>query len=161
MSQLSAIDLHICPVSLLVSCRLRLSDETTDINRNVGTFRYWTVSNLPLFLLASPTLAVLIWSAYDCISSRQGSHAAVAQSQLQDSIYVAIPQLVLAILAITNYHVQIITRISSGYPYWYIWLAFANGVGAYRPRLMKAVLKWMVLYATIQAGLYASFLPPA
>ncbi|EPS44809.1 hypothetical protein H072_1146 [Dactylellina haptotyla CBS 200.50] len=36
-----------------------------------------------------------------------------------------IPQLILAILAITNYHVQIITRLSSGLPMWYIVMATA------------------------------------
>lgn len=72
----------------------------------------------------------------------------------------AIPQLVLALLALTSYHVQIITRISSGYPLWYIWLA-ARICSNSSLGTSKAIFRWMVLYATIQAGLYASFLPPA
>lgn len=70
----------------------------------------------------------------------------------------ALPQLVLAVLALTSYHVQIITRISSGYPLWYIWLAFKLQD---RPRRASLVIRWMVIYALIQAGLYACFLPPA
>src|SRR5436305_15303979 len=35
----------------------------------------------------------------------------------------AIPQFLLTVLALTNYHVQIIMRISSGYVVWYWWLA--------------------------------------
>jgi GPI mannosyltransferase 2 len=72
-----------------------------------------------------------------------------------DAYYLTIPQLILAVLALTTYHVQIITRIASGYPWWYIWLA------AERPRSVKIAVRWMALYALIQGGLYASFLPPA
>jgi GPI mannosyltransferase 2 len=68
--------------------------------------------------------------------------------------------MILAILALTTYHVQIITRISSGYPLWYIWLAIVNCVGE-NQKLLKWTTYWMVLYAFVQAGLYASFLPPA
>lgn len=78
-----------------------------------------------------------------------------------DAGYLAVPQLALAVLAITTYHVQIITRISSGYPLWYVWLALANSLGFERPQLLRVVVGWMVLYAMIQAGLYATFLPPA
>lgn len=72
----------------------------------------------------------------------------------------ALPQLVLALLALTSYHVQIITRLSSGYPLWYIWLAGRICDTAYH-RISKAVFRWMVIYTMVQAGLYASFLPPA
>lgn len=133
----------------------------TDPVRNVGIFRYWTLSNLPLFLLATPTLAVLLWSGHDCLFSSNVRHKSIARSQHLDAIYIAAPQLVLATLAVTSYHVQIITRISSGYPYWYLWLSLVNSLGAYRPQMLKGVVTWMVLYAAIQAGLYASFLPPA
>lgn len=78
----------------------------------------------------------------------------------------AVPQLVLGVLALTNYHVQIITRISSGYPLWYWWLA--SKIDAQRSlRLAKWdipvewAVKWMVLYSLIQAGLFTAFLPPA
>ncbi|KPI37825.1 GPI mannosyltransferase 2 [Cyphellophora attinorum] len=116
---------------------------------NVGLFRYWTISNIPLFLLAAPTLALLIGSGID------GAVRAVYFRKSPDAYYLAIPQLILAVLALTTYHVQIITRIASGYPWWYIWLA------AERPRSVKTAVRWMALYALIQGGLYASFLPPA
>ena len=63
-------------------------------------------------------------------------------------------------LAVTNYHIQIITRISSGYPLWYWWLANllsddkTAGTG-------KNSVTFMVMYACIQGALFASFLPPA
>ena len=70
----------------------------------------------------------------------------------------ALPQLLLAILAFTSYHVQIITRISSGYPLWCIWLA---SKATDEPKRVTVVIRWMIIYALVQAGLYASFLPPA
>lgn len=80
---------------------------------------------------------------------------------------IAIPQLVLSGLALTNYHVQIITRLSSGYPVWYLWLTSIvledrklNLFGR-KWRLGRGLLRWIVLYALIQGGLFASFLPPA
>lgn len=69
-------------------------------------------------------------------------------------------QVVVAILAITNYHVQIITRISSGYPVWYWWVASCL-MDKKRQRLGWAMAMFMMLYGGIQGGLFASFLPPA
>jgi GPI mannosyltransferase 2 len=134
--------------------------------RNVGPFRYWTLSNLPLFLLAAPALWLLIYSAIDVLRHpdiiRPGyaKSTAAATSSLHMRIVasLALPQLVLAILALTSYHVQIITRLASGYPLWYIWLAVKL---QQQPSKVWWVIRWMVLYALIQAGLYACFLPPA
>ena len=134
--------------------------------RNVGPFRYWTLSNLPLFLLATPSLCLLIYSAIDVLRNpellRRGSppSKSVLAPALQYRIIatLALPQLVLAILALTSYHVQIITRLSSGYPLWYIWLAVKLQD---EPKMAAGVVRWMVLYGLIQAGLYACFLPPA
>ncbi len=80
----------------------------------------------------------------------------------------AIPQLAVALLGFTTYHVQIITRLSSGYPVWYWWLAhivIEDGRNIAAPqkhiKLGMVISRWMVIYAVVQGGLYASFLPPA
>lgn len=70
----------------------------------------------------------------------------------------AIPQMVLTGLAITNYHVQVITRLSSGYPWLYIWLAKQICRGW---RQAEPSVRFFVMYGLIQAALFASFLPPA
>ncbi|KAK4666011.1 ER membrane glycoprotein subunit of the GPI transamidase complex-like protein [Podospora pseudopauciseta] len=129
---------------------------------NVGFLRYWTISNLPLFLLATPMLAILVRSGVEQpTSARQPVIAAkpVESAQLTSLIQsAAAAQVVLAVLAIAMYHVQIITRISSGYPLWYWWVAGSlirgEKVGGY-------IVKFMVLYALIQGVLFTSFLPPA
>lgn len=69
-------------------------------------------------------------------------------------------QVLLVGLAITNYHVQIITRLSSGYPAWYWWVAACLRSPKTRD-LGSGLVVFMVMYALIQAVLFASFLPPA
>ncbi|KAG0639341.1 hypothetical protein HOY80DRAFT_1074595 [Tuber brumale] len=115
---------------------------------NVGVFRYWTIPNIPLFLLATPALIVLICSGIWAI---YGGAGPVVRK-------LAIPQILLAVMALLTYHVQIITRLSSGCVVWYWWVACmicANDARA------KWIVRWMVCYALIQGVLFAGFLPPA
>ena len=118
-----------------------------DKNRNVGFLRYWTLSNLPLFLLAAPTIYLLLRS---CVF-RMTDGSNISRT------LIALPQLVLALLAITNYHVQVITRLASGYPLLYIWLAEQVGESVQT----DWTVRYFIIYGLIQAGLFASFLPPA
>ena len=69
-------------------------------------------------------------------------------------------QILLAVMAFTSYHVQIVTRISSAYPVWYWWLV-QGLVGGTRAKLSGGLVVFMVMYASIQGILFASFLPPA
>ncbi|KAG0136017.1 hypothetical protein HOY82DRAFT_119357 [Tuber indicum] len=115
---------------------------------NVGVFRYWTIPNIPLFLLATPALIVLICSGIWAI---YGGAGPVVRK-------LAIPQILLAILALLTYHVQIITRLSSGCVVWYWWVACMICADDARA---KWVVRWMVFYALIQGTLFAGFLPPA
>lgn len=156
--------------------------------RGVGFLKYWTMSNLPLFVLAAPMLYILLRSGvWACMRSMKTPEIVHhddkghidAQNQqsggFRSSLSVdrellwrfAIPQIMLAILALTTYHVQIITRISSGYPVWYWWLASLlaenSEVHLFGRDFDPAtwIMRWMVIYAVVQGGLYASFLPPA
>ena len=92
----------------------------------------------------------------------------MTKTQVEDGLIfrIAIPQLLLALTALLISHVQIITRLASGSLLWYIWLADRMNSeiqvkrgGGYR--WTGIVLQWMVVYAMIQGGLYASFLTPA
>lgn len=116
-----------------------------------GFLRYWTMSNIPLFLLAAPCLRLLLRSSMDAVFKQ------MPQNDQGLVLRLAVPQLVLAVLAFFNMHVQIITRLSSGYPLWYLWLA-------QEMRSDETASYWvqfMVIYGMVQGGLYASFLPPA
>jgi phosphatidylinositol glycan class V len=133
----------------------------TSDDRNIGFLRYWTLPNLPLFLLAAPMLVVLVKSGVEQLRSpgRLSHDQSVESSRLLSLVQsAAAAQILLAVLAATSYHVQIITRISSGYPLWYWqvaeWLVRGEKTG-------NRIVMFMVIYASIQGVLFASFLPPA
>lgn len=72
----------------------------------------------------------------------------------------AVSQMLLVLLAVSSYHVQIITRLSSGYPAWYWWLAAC--LKSSKTRAMgSGIVVFVIMYASIQGALFASFLPPA
>ncbi|KAI0907076.1 GPI mannosyltransferase 2 [Ustulina deusta] len=132
---------------------------------NVGLLRYWTPANIPLFFLAGPMLYLLAKSGTTFLSNpyllnEEAKSTLISKNLASFLRSMALVQLVLGALAITTYHVQIITRISSGYPLWYWWLANllsdskTAGTG-------KNVVMFMIMYASIQGALFASFLPPA
>ena len=174
--------------------KLKFDSITTILTnpREVGFLRYWTLSNVPLFLLASPMLLILFTSAKwawswptkplgkNLLSINQksltptqrkfvGAHTVEPLPSLRQDIVwrLLIPQILLAVLAVTTYHVQIVTRLSSGYPVWHWWLALTiiahRRIQILRKQvpLARIIVHWMVCYALIQGGLFASFLPPA
>lgn len=78
----------------------------------------------------------------------------------------ALPQLVLALAAATSFHVQIINRISSGYPMWYLtvaaWLLHdQNKHIGHEMHLGQWAVRGMIMYSMVQGTLFANFLPPA
>ncbi|PIA94190.1 GPI mannosyltransferase 2 [Cercospora beticola] len=154
----------------------------------VGFLKYWTLSNAPLFALAVPMLGVFMCTGYMALNKTEidslvnaartaKGDGAQAQSH-SDGLFrhimsrFALPQLVLALLALTSFHVQIINRISSGYPVWYIVLAVIIQQGnralevegsavRFIHRHAQSLVRLSVMYAIVQGGLYASFMPPA
>lgn len=133
---------------------------------NVGFLRYWTPGNIPLFLLAAPMIYLMMRCSLEMLISYTvgfGKQAAAVRCQSDASILIqamALSQLILATLAVTSYHIQIITRISSGYPLWYFWLSRCLG-DSKTCNFGSGVVVCMVMYAAIQGALFASFLPPA
>jgi len=149
--------------------------------RDVGFLRYWKLSNLPLFLLAAPMLYILLESGAAVLAGVKYPAAAAAATTAGSSKAAvdhktvgaartvtviraaAAAQVLLAVMAITNYHVQIITRIASGCPVWYFWLGQSLiardklGQGSRN----RVIVTFMVMYAAIQGVLFTSFLPPA
>jgi phosphatidylinositol glycan class V len=149
---------------------------------NVGFLSYWTPNNIPLFLLAAPMLAVLSITALAVLLEPQNLLAAVDGSSKAGfdsekklfthvAFQLAVPQIILAVMATTSFHVQIINRISSGCALWYIVLAVLvagyNGRSPQQGLLgllggrKEVLVRAMVGYAVVQGGLYAAFLPPA
>jgi phosphatidylinositol glycan class V len=79
----------------------------------------------------------------------------------------ALPQLVLALTALTSFHVQIVNRIASGYPTWYVvlgtWIVDTKTTHSDDKvwRHNQWFVRGMMMYALIQGMLFANFLPPA
>lgn len=140
-----------------------------NVSRNVGPFRYWTLSNLPLFLLAAPMLVILVvsgwWAltAYPPKPTKAQKHSSAMQIVDANNFVVlrnlAVSQLLLTLLTFTTAHVQIITRLSSACPVWVWFLAMPSEQGG--PSLAKNAVRFMVMYAIIQGALFSLFLPPA
>lgn len=101
--------------------------------RNSGFLRYWTLSNIPLFLLAAPMFTILALSSawgvgvknFQSGSSKTGTKKQVQSTRNNSSIYtvrmvriMAAIQGILGVTTLVNAHVQIITRMASGYPIW-------------------------------------------
>ncbi|KAF3761275.1 family 76 glycosyltransferase [Cryphonectria parasitica EP155] len=140
---------------------------------NNGLFRYWTVSNAPLFALAAPMLFVMGKSGKDIFfqasrlasshhyQKKQTGGPSVDTARLELVVRsMAAAQVLLVIMVFTSSHVQIITRISSGYPAWYWWVAACLRAPKTR-QLGIGIVVFMVMYSCVQGVLFASFLPPA
>lgn len=149
---------------------------------NVGFLSYWTPNNIPLFLLAAPMLAMLFLAALAVLLEPQTLLSSVDSASKASPegegrlfthmcVQLAIPQIILAAMAVTSFHVQIINRISSGCALWYIVLAIlvadhSRGpqqglLGMLGGKNRERLVRVMVAYAIVQGGLYAAFLPPA
>lgn len=182
MHRISPKYIYVCTKLLLVHPPNLFQSYTADLRRNNGFLRYWTLSNAPLFLLAAPMFTIMTTSSFwawsklrPAIPGDQGTVEVLSgkRSSRGDSpdhllrLLVA-PQAILLTFTLLNAHVQIITRMSSGYPVWYWWLAtiFVRKSSKRTERVRAwdratIVTRWMVIYAVIQGGLFASFLPPA
>jgi phosphatidylinositol glycan class V len=144
-----------------------------NVSRHNGLFRYWTLSNAPLFLLVAPMLVISVVSSVWAFNyktsptskpskSKKGPPA--SQVTEADNVYVlrnlAVSQGLLTLFTLTTGHVQIITRIASSCPVWVWFLAMPSGRGA-STTLTKNAVTVMALYGIIQGALFSSFLPPA
>ncbi|OAA50960.1 DUF409 domain protein [Beauveria brongniartii RCEF 3172] len=132
-----------------------------DVYWNVGFLRYWTPNQIPLFLLAAPVLTLLIASGYEVL--RRPAAWGLAPSSPDHRVLVqalAASQAIVALLALTSYHVQVISRLASGYAVWYWWIA-ACLMDKSRRGVGRAAVIFMVMYGGIQAVLFSTFLPPA
>jgi len=129
-----------------------------------------------LAVLSITALAVLLepQNLLASISDPARPHSESAEKLFTHVAFqLAIPQIILAALAVTNFHVQIINRISSGCALWYLVLAILvadrESDGPQRGMLAllgggkrrQTLVRVMVGYAIVQGGLYAAFLPPA
>lgn len=142
---------------------------------DVGLFRYWTLAQLPNWVLAAPSLALLLWASWTHLERHgYGQFYDIAQAvraprpnkdESNDSLLTArqitphaIHAFILCLILIFVSHTQIVLRLSSSLPFTY-WAAARLWVE--KPHLAKWWTGWTVLWSTISLVTWGLFLPPA
>ncbi|KAI0357097.1 mannosyltransferase [Trametes cingulata] len=141
---------------------------------NVGFLRYWTVQQLPNFLLGAPPLLLLftftLQYARFALIPRLAAFASPSSAPSTAPTQKASPflspsiaphvihALVLSLLLLFASHTQIVLRLAASMPltYWAAaWLLVE------RPNLGKWWVGWSVVWGAVSCVLWAVFLPPA
>lgn len=142
---------------------------------NVGFLRYWTLQQLPNFIIAMPPLTLLLtYSTYylrrafllriRTSLSPTSKDARIAES-LQSSPFLsptiaphAIHALAITLMLLFSAHTQIVLRLAASMPFTY-WAA-AWLLVDYR-RWGNYWVSWSVLWGAMSIVLWTAFLPPA
>ncbi|KAJ7668374.1 GPI mannosyltransferase 2 [Mycena polygramma] len=126
---------------------------------NSGFLRYWTLQQLPNFLIAAPPLiAISTFSVYHLghwikVPAQHG-HAFLSASIAPHAIYA----LLLSAILLFASHTQIVLRLAASMPitYWAAaWLVVQH------PKCGRAWVAWSVLWGSLSILLWSAFLPPA
>ncbi|OSD00408.1 glycosyltransferase family 76 protein [Trametes coccinea BRFM310] len=145
---------------------------------NVGFLRYWTVQQLPNFLLGTPPLALLIaftlrythlaflprlFAFFSSTAPERRSAGGTREAGRSPFLTPAIAPhvihgLVLCLLLLFASHTQIVLRQAASMPLTY-WAAAWFLVE--RPRMGRWWVGWSVVWGAVSCVLWAAFLPPA
>ncbi|KAF8813631.1 mannosyltransferase [Phlegmacium glaucopus] len=131
---------------------------------NVGFLRYWTINQLPNFLLAAPTLLLIytycIYHLQKMLPQLRFSKSSTPSRSFKllaidpHAIYATI----LCLLFLVASHTQIVLRLAGSIPltYWAAaWLVSEHH------SLGRLWVTWSVLWSVISIVLWSAFLPPA
>lgn len=115
---------------------------------NNGFLKYWRPHNLPNFVFATPTIALLTASVR--FFSRT--------YPVERIVPVLAVNMVFLVLLLLMWHVQIVTRIHTFLPVAY-WLS--GGLLVQKSRWRHIVVAYSVGWIVLQTSLFGAFLPPA
>ncbi|KAF8585916.1 glycosyltransferase family 76 protein [Ramaria rubella] len=132
---------------------------------NVGFLRYWTMQQLPNFLISVPVLLLLLVSPItyilhvlptiiDLKPKPPRGHPLLNPSLLPHAIHAFILTCILLFAS----HTQIILRVAASMPFTY-WSAAR--LFFEHPKWAKAWVAWSILWGTTSVVLWTTFLPPA
>lgn len=135
----------------------------------VGLFKYYTVSNVPQFLLAAPVLVVTMSSLVGACAVLVGKGNRGKNEGWWEQMDLHLSEqwrdagalyglwLVLLLVSLTVLHVQVATRFMVASPplYWHL-ARFGTGGSAWAAR---AVYAWAAAFACVGTVLFATFLP--
>ncbi|KAF9529293.1 glycosyltransferase family 76 protein [Crepidotus variabilis] len=133
---------------------------------NVGFLRYWTVSQVPNFVIAVPPMALIF--AYAGHHLRSVSKIFLAEGlrqtpsvKFQNALFItphALHALLFSSILLFASHTQIVLRLAASMPFTYwaaAWLYIEY------PRLGGVWVTWSLMWGLISTILWATFLPPA
>ncbi|ANZ76472.1 BA75_04317T0 [Komagataella pastoris] len=134
-------------------CHSRLPSLTLYAQKNYwnnGFLRYWTLNNVPNFLIGLPTVLVLLASVF---------HRYRHQGKLVTDLKLV--TIVYLVLNVTCWHVQIINRVSNFIPINCWMLSEMILDDSPQRKVALGVITYYIAWNLIQTSLYSSFLPPA
>jgi phosphatidylinositol glycan class V len=122
-----------------------------------GLFSYWTINNLPNFLLAAPIL-LLTWRGVRFMHS-SSQHLVLAPAALRASLLCRVltaQWAFMALLCLLSMNVQVATRFLSALPplYW-----FSAHSLLHHPEQGLRILQFFLVYSVLGIGLFSTFLP--
>lgn len=129
---------------------------------NVGFLRYWTLAQIPNFLIAAPPIIVILTFAFEHLSSllsetKRKSMQPGFGSSLSLTPH-AIHAVVFTSILLFASHTQIVVRLAASMPFTY-WAA--AWIYLKYPTCGTAWVTWSVLWGLISVILWGTFLPPA
>lgn len=184
MRKESAFCLHFCARSILVSSNAyTLRNDcwnslffTLKFRRNVGFFRYWTISQLPNWILSLPVLGLAalwmssVYSQDTCILLKKTflpwkfGNTVLLNNLLVHAHFTLITLLIL----VCNSHVQVVLRFASpgGLPavWWgasHLFTMNSKEMDSKKRLWGKLLLSYLVLWNLTSTLLYSGFYPPA
>ena len=116
---------------------------------NVGFLKYWTMNNIPNFILVAPVLSFNIYAINYMINYLP---------KYRKLLPIIIINSLTLIGGVFFWNIQILNRITSFSPLLYWTLADNQQDGKY---WVRYVIYYSILWSCIQAVLFAGFLPPA
>ncbi|KAI5960342.1 GPI18 [Candida pseudojiufengensis] len=114
---------------------------------NVGFLKYWTLNNIPNFLLVTP---IIIWNCYSIFIFWR------LLPQYKKLTSLSFIQIIMIFGGVFFWNIQILNRLTSYSPLIY-WTLAIN----YNKIWFKYVLGYMITWNLVQTSLFAAFLPPA
>ncbi|KXN90202.1 GPI mannosyltransferase 2 [Leucoagaricus sp. SymC.cos] len=131
---------------------------------NVGLFKYWSLSQLPNFLIAFPPLYALFSYALRYLFHFTGFivPSPPAQQFFNASLAPhAIHALFMSCILLFASHTQIVLRLAPSMPFTYWAAAFILTHPHKHPFASRAWLPWAFVWSVISVVLWVAYLPPA
>ncbi|KAG7660802.1 GPI18 [[Candida] subhashii] len=117
---------------------------------NVGLFKYWTVNNIPNFLLVTPIIALNVYSIYYFYIHELPKYKRILSLVVVNGLII--------IGGVFFWNTQILNRVTSFSPILYWTLAIEMRKGK---KWVQYAMYYALMWNFIQSALFAAFMPPA